>query len=29
MPNFKFTPFEVAMKETVEWFRENYETARK
>lgn len=29
MPHFKFTPFEVAMKETVEWFRENYETARK
>jgi GDP-L-fucose synthase len=29
MPNFQFTPFEVAIKETVEWFVNNYETARK
>ena len=29
MTDFKFTPFEAAMKETVGWFRENYETARK
>ena len=29
MPDFKFTPFEAAMKETVEWFIENHETARK
>lgn len=29
MPDFKFTPFEDAIKETVEWFVTNYETARK
>ena len=29
MPNFTFTPFEDAMKESVEWFISNYETARK
>ena len=29
MKNFTFTPFETAMKESVEWFTENYETARK
>ena len=29
MPNFTFTPFETAIKETVEWFVENYDTARK
>lgn len=29
MPDFKFTPFEVAIKETVDWFINNYETARK
>lgn len=29
MPEFEFTPFEVAIKETVEWFINNYETARK
>jgi GDP-L-fucose synthase len=29
MPDFKFTPFEAAMKETVEWFIENHEIARK
>ena len=26
LPDFKFTPFEDAMKETVEWFTENYAT---
>lgn len=29
MPDFQFTPFDVAMKETVEWFINNYEVARK
>lgn len=29
LPDFKFTPMNVAVKETVEWFKENYETARK
>ena len=29
MKNFTFTPFEIAMKESVEWFIENYETVRK
>jgi GDP-L-fucose synthase len=29
MPDFQFTPFEVAIKETVEWFITNYDTARK
>jgi GDP-L-fucose synthase len=29
MPDFKFTPFDVAIKETVEWFMHNYESARK
>eukprot|EP01090_Pellita_catalonica_P010688 TRINITY_DN22124_c0_g1_i1.p1 TRINITY_DN22124_c0_g1~~TRINITY_DN22124_c0_g1_i1.p1 ORF type:complete len:299 (-),score=40.09 TRINITY_DN22124_c0_g1_i1:88-984(-) len=29
LPDFKFTPFEDAIKETVEWFVANYETARK
>lgn len=28
-PNFKFTSIEDGMKETVEWFLKNYETARK
>ena len=28
-PNFKFTPFREGIKETVEWFNKNYETARK
>jgi len=28
-PDFKFTPFDQALKETVEWFVANYETARK
>jgi GDP-L-fucose synthase len=29
MPDFQFTPFEVAIKETVDWFIHNYELARK
>jgi len=29
LPDFKFTPFEQGIKETVNWFIENYETARK
>ncbi|PIK62085.1 putative GDP-L-fucose synthase isoform X1 [Apostichopus japonicus] len=29
LPDFKFTPLETAVKETVDWFTENYETARK
>ena len=29
LPDFKFTPIEVGMKKTVEWFIENYEKARK
>eukprot|EP00941_MAST-03F_sp_MAST-3F-sp1_P005439 g5439.t1 len=29
LPNFKFTPFEQGIAETVAWFNENYETARK
>jgi GDP-L-fucose synthase len=29
MPDFQFTPFDVAIKETVEWFVDNYESARK
>ncbi|KAK3097098.1 hypothetical protein FSP39_006333 [Pinctada imbricata] len=28
-PDFKFTPFRLAIKETVEWFEKNYDTARK
>ncbi|PIC38078.1 hypothetical protein B9Z55_010209 [Caenorhabditis nigoni] len=28
-PDFKFTPFEQAIQESVQWFVENYETARK
>jgi GDP-L-fucose synthase len=28
-PDFKFTPIEVAIKETVNWFCLNYENARK
>nr|6AQY_A Chain A, gdp-l-fucose synthetase [Naegleria fowleri]6AQY_B Chain B, gdp-l-fucose synthetase [Naegleria fowleri]6AQY_C Chain C, gdp-l-fucose synthetase [Naegleria fowleri]6AQY_D Chain D, gdp-l-fucose synthetase [Naegleria fowleri]6AQY_E Chain E, gdp-l-fucose synthetase [Naegleria fowleri]6AQY_F Chain F, gdp-l-fucose synthetase [Naegleria fowleri]6AQZ_A Chain A, gdp-l-fucose synthetase [Naegleria fowleri]6AQZ_B Chain B, gdp-l-fucose synthetase [Naegleria fowleri]6AQZ_C Chain C, gdp-l-fucos len=28
-PTFQYTPFEQAIKETVQWFLENYETARK
>lgn len=29
VPDFKFTPFEEGIKETAEWFINNYETARK
>ena len=29
LPEFEFTPFGDALKETVEWFVANYETARK
>jgi len=29
LPDFKFTPIEEAIEETVNWFNENYETARK
>lgn len=29
LPDFKFTPLDVAIKETVNWFVENYDTARK
>jgi GDP-L-fucose synthase len=29
LPNFEFTPFEVGLKETVEWFENNYENIRK
>lgn len=29
LPDFKFTPFDEAIKETVEWFKANYTTARK
>jgi GDP-L-fucose synthase len=29
LPDFKFTPMEEAMKETVQWFVDNFETARK
>lgn len=28
LPDFKFTPFEQAIKESVDWFIENYSTAR-
>ncbi|KAK3576981.1 hypothetical protein CHS0354_005986 [Potamilus streckersoni] len=29
LPNFKFTPFKQAVKESCEWFEKNYEIARK
>ncbi|KAI6187620.1 GDP-L-fucose synthase [Aphelenchoides besseyi] len=29
LPDFEFTSFEKAIDESVQWFRENYETARK
>lgn len=29
LPDFKFTPMQQAMKETVQWFFANYDTARK
>ncbi|KAA1074475.1 GDP-L-fucose synthase [Puccinia graminis f. sp. tritici] len=28
LPDFKFTPFETALEESVKWFVENYESAR-
>merc|ERR1711937_32702 len=29
LPDFKFTPFDVAMQKTVDWFIANYDTVRK
>ena len=29
LPNFQFTPFDVAVKETCDWFVRNYDSARK
>ncbi len=29
LPNFRYTPFEQGIKETVNWFKENYKNARK
>jgi GDP-L-fucose synthase len=29
IPHFQFTPFEQAVKDTVQWFKQNYNTARK
>lgn len=29
LPDFRFTPIESAIKETVQWFKDNYDTARK
>lgn len=29
VPNYKFTPFEAAMRETVDWFKIHYEDSRK
>lgn len=29
LPDFKFTPIEKAIAETVEWFTDNYDIARK
>lgn len=29
LPDFKFTPFPVAIKESVTWFQNNYDIARK
>ena len=29
LPNFEFTPIEKAIGDTVKWFEENYDTARK
>ncbi|KAK4879262.1 hypothetical protein RN001_007408 [Aquatica leii] len=28
LPDFQFTPFDIAVKETMEWFKANYKTAR-
>lgn len=29
MPDFQFTPFQQAVNDTVQWFKHNYDTARK
>lgn len=29
LPDFKFTPFKDAVKDTVAWFEKNYDTVRK
>ena len=29
LPDFKFTPIEEAIEDTVKWFNENYDIARK
>lgn len=29
LPNFQFTPIEIGIKETINWFLDNYETIRK
>jgi GDP-L-fucose synthase len=29
LPNFEFTPIEEGLKETINWFRNNYENTRK
>ena len=29
LPDFKFTPLKTAIKESCDWFKTNYETARK
>lgn len=29
LPDFKFTPFPVALKESIDWFVQNYDVARK
>ena len=29
LPNFRFTPFNVAMRETCAWFTVNYATAKR
>ncbi len=29
LPDFKFTPIEIAIQETVNWFVENYDNCRK
>ena len=28
LPDFQFTPFDQAIKETVDWYRRNYDQAR-
>jgi GDP-L-fucose synthase len=29
LPDFQFTPFQQAVNDTVQWFKQNYDTARK